>query len=296
MILCGQGNYNSFYRTMEKFCLKWNDFESNVREYFKKLRKGQEIFDVTLATEDGQEMKAHKVVLSAGSDFFSDIFSRNNHPGMYIFLKGVNSSQLEQVTDFLYYGEASITQDEMKLFFETAKSLQVKGLLGDIEGIGQNIQEEQNPEYEDTNNKYEKDYHATLDDTDNQENIVDSFISRDASVNDTFNGEKPAINVYKDLDHQVGEMIEKTIDGKWKCKVCGKLAIRKIQTQSHAETHIEGLSFSCDLCNKTCSTRQYLRQHITFNHSGSVFFCNVCDKTGMNRRAYHNHNNRYHKK
>jgi len=26
-------------KTMEKFCLKWNDFESNVREYFRKLRE-----------------------------------------------------------------------------------------------------------------------------------------------------------------------------------------------------------------------------------------------------------------
>ena len=111
---------------MEKFCLRWNEFEFNVKDCFKKLRQDQRIFDVTLATEVGQETKAHKIVLSAGSDFFSDIFSRNNHPNMYIILRGVSRSQLEQVTDFLYYGEASINQDDMKQFFETVNSLEVK--------------------------------------------------------------------------------------------------------------------------------------------------------------------------
>ena len=65
---------------MEKFCLKWDDFGSNVGEYFRKLREDQRLFDVTLATEDGQEIKAHKIVLSAGSDFFNNIFLRNAIP------------------------------------------------------------------------------------------------------------------------------------------------------------------------------------------------------------------------
>ena len=274
---------------MDKYNLKFIDFESNVRDYFKNLREDQRLFDVTLATEDGQEMKAHKIVLSTGSDFFNDIFSRNNHSNMYIFLKGVSGSQLEQVIDFLYYGETSITQDEMKQFFETTKLLQVKGLQGDIQGSGQSIQDK------DTNDENEKANQATRNNIDNQDTIVDSFNSIDSSTDDNFDTKRPVLNDNKDLDHQVGEMIEKTEEGKWKCKVCGKLAIQKIQTQNHAETHIKGLSFGCHLCSKTCSTRQYLRQHISHNHSGGIFTCTVCDKAGMNRRVYQSHNNKYHK-
>ena len=274
---------------MDKYNLKFIDFESNVRDYFKNLREDQRLFDVTLATEDGQEMKAHKIVLSTGSDFFNDIFSRNNHSNMYIFLKGVSGSQLEQVIDFLYYGETSITQDEMKQFFETTKLLQVKGLQGDIQGSGQSIQDK------DTNDENEKANQSTQNNIDNQDTIVDSFNSIDSSTDDNFDTKRPVLNDNKDLDHQVGEMIEKTEEGKWKCKVCGKLAIQKIQTQNHAETHIKGLSFGCHLCSKTCSTRQYLRQHISHNHSGGIFTCTVCDKAGMNRRVYQSHNNKYHK-
>ena len=37
---------------MEKYCLKWNAFEVNIRESFRKLREEQRLFDVTLATDD----------------------------------------------------------------------------------------------------------------------------------------------------------------------------------------------------------------------------------------------------
>ena len=274
---------------MEKFCLKWNDFESNVREYFKNLRKDQIVFDVTLATEDGQEMKAHKIVLSAGSDFFSDIFSRNNHPNMYIFLRGVSRPQLEQVTDFLYYGEASITQDEIKHFLDIAKLLQVKGLQQNVLDIDQNIPDE----FEDTKNDFEEAYYASQNNIAEQETID---LLGDP-VYDTFDREISGSNANKELDHQIMETIEKTEDGKWKCNICGKIAKQKTQIKGHAETHIEGLSYTCDVCSKTCSTKQYLRQHISNSHTGgNDFFCKVCNKAGMNRNAYHKHNNKYHRK
>ena len=64
---------------MENFCLKWNEFDANIRDYFKKLREDQRLFDVTLATDDGQHIQAHKMILYAGSHVFSDIISKSNH-------------------------------------------------------------------------------------------------------------------------------------------------------------------------------------------------------------------------
>ena len=47
----------------EKFCLRWNDFESNIGVAFRELREDQEFFDVTLACDEDQ-IQAHKVILS----------------------------------------------------------------------------------------------------------------------------------------------------------------------------------------------------------------------------------------
>merc|ERR1719318_142685 len=127
---------------MDKVCLKWGGFEKNIRESFKELRENQNHFDVTLATDDDQQIQAHKIILSAGSHFFSDIFLKSNHTNMLIYLKGISSAELEHVTDFMYNGEASISQEYLKKFLETAQELQVKGLQGDWQGICQNVSEE----------------------------------------------------------------------------------------------------------------------------------------------------------
>ena len=59
--------------TSEKFCLKWNDFQENVNIAFRDLRKDCEFTDVTLACEDGHQVEAHKVILSASSPFFQNL-------------------------------------------------------------------------------------------------------------------------------------------------------------------------------------------------------------------------------
>jgi hypothetical protein len=47
---------------IDKYCLKWNKFEGNIRESFRNLREKQRFFDVTLATDDGQHIMAHELI------------------------------------------------------------------------------------------------------------------------------------------------------------------------------------------------------------------------------------------
>ena len=73
--------------TAEKFCLRWNDFESNITGAFKELREDKDFFDVILACADGQ-IQAHKLILSACSTFFRTILRRNKHEHPLVYLKG----------------------------------------------------------------------------------------------------------------------------------------------------------------------------------------------------------------
>ena len=66
--------------------MKWNEFDTNIRDYFRKIREDQRLFDVTLVTDDGQHIQAHKIILSAGSKFFSDIFLKSNYTNMLVGL------------------------------------------------------------------------------------------------------------------------------------------------------------------------------------------------------------------
>ena len=60
---------------------------------------------------------------------------------MLIYLKGVSRNELEPVLGFLYNGEASIAQEELKQFIMTGNELQVKGLDGEITAVGENLTE-----------------------------------------------------------------------------------------------------------------------------------------------------------
>ena len=113
---------------MEKYCLRWNEFETNIRHFFGSFRKEQKLFDVSLVSEDGQQLKAHRIILSAGSQFFKNIFDINEDKNLLIYLKGVRIEKLKCIIDFLYNGEVNISQEDLDEFLIAANELQLIGL------------------------------------------------------------------------------------------------------------------------------------------------------------------------
>eukprot|EP00092_Neocalanus_flemingeri_P039425 GFUD01042927.1.p1 GENE.GFUD01042927.1~~GFUD01042927.1.p1 ORF type:complete len:335 (-),score=76.87 GFUD01042927.1:184-1188(-) len=111
----------------EKFCLRWNDFESNISVAFRELRDDKDFFDVTLACDDDQ-IQAHKVILSACSPFFRNILRRNPHQNPLLYLKGVKYTDLQYVLNFMYHGEVNVAQEELNSFLSVAEDLRIKGL------------------------------------------------------------------------------------------------------------------------------------------------------------------------
>ena len=111
----------------EKLCLQWNDFRENISSAFGDLRQDKELTDVTLACEDGQHVKAHKVVLVASSPFFLNILKRNKHPHPLIYMRGVRPGNLMAMVDFFYNGEANVYQENLDSFLVLVEELSWKG-------------------------------------------------------------------------------------------------------------------------------------------------------------------------
>jgi len=122
----------------EKFCLRWNDFESNISLAFRELRDDKDFFDVTIACED-EQINAHKVILSACSPFFRDILRRNPHQHPLLYLKGIKLLDLQSVLNFMYHGEVSVAQEELNTFLAVAEDLKVKGLTQGKSGSGTKV-------------------------------------------------------------------------------------------------------------------------------------------------------------
>jgi Cys2His2 zinc finger developmental/cell cycle regulator len=111
----------------QRFCLRWNNHQSNLLSVFDQLLHDEAFVDVTLAVE-GQLLRAHKMVLSACSPYFQALFV--NHPDKHpiVILKDVPYVDMRSLLDFMYRGEVSVDQDRLTAFLRVAESLRIKGL------------------------------------------------------------------------------------------------------------------------------------------------------------------------
>nr|XP_045598137.1 protein tramtrack, beta isoform-like isoform X3 [Procambarus clarkii] len=112
---------------MSEYCLRWNNHRPNLVTVFSELLTSEALVDVTLAT-DGHYIHAHKLVLSACSVYFKDLFGANPCKHPIVILKDIRIDDLKTVIDFIYRGEVNVSQDRLQDVLRTAESLRIKGL------------------------------------------------------------------------------------------------------------------------------------------------------------------------
>lgn len=59
--------------TSQQFSLRWNNYLKHITSAFDTLRSDEDLVDVTLSCE-GKRIRAHKMLLSACSTYFRDLF------------------------------------------------------------------------------------------------------------------------------------------------------------------------------------------------------------------------------
>ena len=242
----------------EKFCLKWNDFYSNVSKSFSIFRNEEYLHDVTLVSDNHNKVAAHKLVLSACSEYFKDIFKNNQHSHPLLCLDGVSGEDLRNIMDYIYNGEVQIYQNDLDRFLAIAQRLKLQGLIGNsseenekIEGnyIGEIKEEEEAvkynslPEMETTPTEFKRTPKQKLDVP------VKSLVSTDSA------GDKNEIN------EKVMQYLESCSDGTYQCSLCRKTCGKRFDMIRHIETHIDGLVYTCPVCEKTFRSRNSLASH-----------------------------------
>ena len=128
----------------EKFNLKWNDFHTNVSRSFGHFRNEDYLHDVTLISEDFKHIPAHKLVLSACSEFFKNILKETKQTQPLLCLDGVNTIDLQNVLDYVYLGEVRILQEDLDRFLSVAQRLKLEGLISDGNDEMENVHSNRN--------------------------------------------------------------------------------------------------------------------------------------------------------
>jgi len=109
--------------------LDWSSYKLTVTKNLKTLIQDQQFVDVTLHCE-GKSLKAHKLYLSACSNYFKNILKETNlwqHP--ILFLSEIPFLDLQKILEFIYCGEIEIPQNRLTSFLKSAQTLKINGLI-----------------------------------------------------------------------------------------------------------------------------------------------------------------------
>merc|ERR1719508_378030 len=107
--------------------------ENDLMNVFKELANDEDFTNVTLVTDDGRILKAHKVVLSSFSPFFKTLLLNNVHQHPLLYLRGVQYEELKAILDFIYLGQTKVEMHKVTRFIDLATDLQIKGLRAESE-------------------------------------------------------------------------------------------------------------------------------------------------------------------
>jgi len=108
--------------------LRWNTHQSTFINTLSTIRNKELFSDVTVTCE-GKFFALHKFVLSACSEYFSEMFERSQCKHPIIVLQDTSSIDWEYLLSYMYDGHANVLEDRLPSLMRTARSLKIKGLI-----------------------------------------------------------------------------------------------------------------------------------------------------------------------
>ena len=114
----------------EKYTLTWHTYPDHLRGMMRELMASEDFADVTLVCDDKKSIRAHRNILSACSPVLKDILqlhTQSNHP--VIYMRGVQFSEIESILQFMYVGEAILSEERTNEFMCVVKDLEINKLI-----------------------------------------------------------------------------------------------------------------------------------------------------------------------
>ena len=279
--------------------LSWNKFQTATFHAFKNLQDDTHFTDVTLVGEDGNQMKAHKVIVSASSPFFNNILVNNPHQHPLIYLKGVNHVDLTCLLKFIYTGEVQIQDENLATFLVAANDLQIEGLakigttdstVSEKVGKNQEIKQENESTHrkDSTENVVDKAMNAIkleviLDEPDKTINLVKEDV---LGLLESLQGEEEISTTTSEADDESDDDDYEVIDD-------NEEIIEKNTEQDSQDTEDQKRKMSndrqCDICKKEFTTNSIAADHKQTVHEGLKYLCDHCDVIASSKRSLRSH-------
>jgi len=268
----------------EKFTLNWHTFSDHLQLMFKDLYQEERYADVTLVSDDQTQFKAHKIVLSACSPVFKKIIDNNPSQHPLIYLRGVQSYEMESILQFMYLGEGKFYQERMREFIKVAQDLEVKEIS---DGVEMPNEEETIIEDDIPGNEAEE----TLQE-ENQSQVYNPKPrpARSQISSDTKSTQCPECEAVFTTKGNMVKHYRSVHEGvKYPCNQCDYQATDKGSLQTHIQSKHEGIKYPCNQCDYQATDRSNLQRHMTAKHSDTILSCDHCDYQTKWRKHYYTH-------
>ena len=109
----------------------WNDLSEDILSTRKELFENSHFADVTLISDDLKTFNVHRTILYPASDLLKELLlMKQCKTDAILFLKGIKSQFLEPILQFIYFGEVSVPEAQVKKFIKCAKDLDLKSFSG----------------------------------------------------------------------------------------------------------------------------------------------------------------------
>ena len=265
---------------MDSLNLKWKAFPEHLKLMSKELYEEERYSDITLISDDQYQFKAHKIILSACSPVFRNIIDYNPTQNSLIYLRGVQSQELEPILQFMYLGEGKLSYDRMGVFLKVANDLQVKEININVE---LQTEEDSFDNNRDTIQDIRDDKNAgddsNLSSSKNEEIRFEAMEQADVQLETAspVEGSEPS-----HFQRQLGTKLElkfPALKGERKmfhCPECDYQTSKRHHIKKHIEGQHEGIRYPCSECPYTASQIVNLRRHLLSKHDVTRYSCTSC--------------------
>ncbi|XP_029349017.1 zinc finger and BTB domain-containing protein 24 [Echeneis naucrates] len=299
--------------------LQSDSHKQTILSKFDKLRKRDLLCDVTFVVED-VHFKAHKALLAASSEYFSLMFTSEDHIRSTYKLGGMAAEMFSAVLEFIYSAQVSLQRNATEQLLATAHLMEVNDLVDMLTELTGSAAEDnaqvpgvsrrkrgrpkknvdvpvtepggESAPCEEAQAAHVDSAHKDKENTDCEPGVQQSRQSKRKI--------RPPIK-YKgckvDRDMTVSkELVKRGRKRKYpvteaRCEDCSKVFKNHLFLKIHQRTHTGEKPFRCLICGKCFTQKHTLLVHQRMHTGEKPFVCTVCSKALCTKHSLQEHMN-----
>ena len=228
--------------------MQWDSHSDKIRSFLQELIITNNFADVTLVCEDQSIFRAHRNILSAGSQVLKDIFLLEDKLKIgsqhsVVHLRGVDKEEMQAILEYIYLGETTFPEDGTKTFLHAATGL----------GLKDCTEKKMQMENQSLNND-----HAYGSDCDDDLDLpLETETEHARQINDSVSSTKRT-----DIPNKPRQIT---------------IGFDEVISSSKVKEEVAEEIQQCPDCEFESADKNVFKTHIEFAHDGVKYYCHDCD-------------------